>query len=715
METFLSFFFAVMRRLLLFVLLCCWGCVASAQHPASVSRDGRPVGQHNAWNNNDSTSRDSTNSLASQGIVYDHKELDNATLAGKVFRFHYRPYAVKIEEVQHPDMEPAQMQTLDPLDAPNNYYLGRGMGQVHYSLLRRPAMGLSASYSPNPNAAYSLSPNRLPLFQTQTPYSAVTFSNSIHKDANLDLLHTQNISPQWNIALRADFLRREGEYTRSGVKNQSFGFTTNYYSHDARYQLQGGIYYQSLRQEENGGVQNDTTCWQTSTRSGVPVNLYAATNQWRSVGIFVHQSYNTVQAFEQLRPRYAFDSLLGKDTLAGYDTLLPAKPRVLNSGVWGMDVEIERHKRNYYDTDPTHFACFFKDTAATFDSSLYHRMAARLYWTNDAYMQTRWQNPWIVTVGITPELTRLPVLDAADPTTAVTQQQYIGLRQESQWAVLPFAESKWRLGKTALRLNGEMVLGSYRNGDHQLSASFLTPIGKQIEMQLQGMLQAKSPEFYFYQYSGNNMHWYYGTDEYEKQQQRHAEMQIAWRDSSARQRISLRGSATRYSNIVLADGTLLRPFTQYNEAALLLQGSLEAALQWRWLHFETMQTLQHTDNSDLLRLPSFVSKSTLYADFPVFHGALRLQTGLSAKYFSRFYADEWNPALGLFTVQNDVEIGGYAWLDAFVTAQIKRACFFVKVVHWNAPLVANPNYFLLPHVPAEDLNVYFGISWKFFD
>ncbi len=709
-----------MRRLMLLVVLLCCGFHTMAQRPMSVNRDGNPIGQphdnnpNTAWNHPDSTLRDS-NSLSAQGIVYDHQELDNTTLSGKVFRFHYRPYAVKIEEVQHPDMEPGQMLRLDPLDDPNNYYLGRGMGQVHYSLLRRPAIGLGASYYPNPNEAYSLSPLRLALYQTQTPYTSVTYSNSIHKDGNLDLTHTQNITPQWNIALHADFLRREGLYTRSGANNRHFAFTTNYYSHDARYQLQGGLYYQNLRHDENGGVHNDTTCWQTGTRSGVPVNLYSAANQWRGYGLFLHQSYNTVHAFEQLRPRYAFDSLLLRDSLVGYDTLLPAKPRVLNSGVWGLDIEMAQHKRNYYDNDPSHFTHLFKDSTATFDSVLHYRMAARIYWTNDAYMQTRWQNPWIITVGVTPEVTQMPALDAIDPATAVTRQQYIGLRQESQFAALPFAESKWRWGNTALRLNGEMVLGSYRSGDRQLSATFLAPIGKQIELQLQGMMQAKSPEFYFYQYSGNNMHWYYAADEYEKQQQRHAELLLAWRDSSHRQRIALRGSATHYRNLVLADGTPLRPFTQYDEAALLLQATLEASLQWRRLHFETMQTLQHTNNGDLLRLPTFVSKSTVYADFPVFHGALRLQTGLSAKYFSRFHADEWNPALGLFTVQNDVEIGGYAWLDAFVTAQIKRACFFVKVVHWNAPLVASPDYFVLPHVPGEDLNVYFGITWKFFD
>ena len=27
----------------------------------------------------------------------------------------------------------------------------------------------------------------------------------------------------------------------------------------------------------------------------------------------------------------------------------------------------------------------------------------------------------------------------------------------------------------------------------------------------------------------------------------------------------------------------------------------------------------------------------------------------------------------------------------------------------------DPHYFTLPHYPGEDLNVYFGATWKFFD
>jgi hypothetical protein len=53
--------------------------------------------------------------------------------------------------------------------------------------------------------------------------------------------------------------------------------------------------------------------------------------------------------------------------------------------------------------------------------------------------------------------------------------------------------------------------------------------------------------------------------------------------------------------------------------------------------------------------------------------------------------------------------------DFWLTLQIKRATIYAKVSHFNAPLERHPSYFSLPHYPMEDLGVYWGVVWKFFN
>lgn len=699
-----------MRRVLLFLFLLCCGLCATAQKPTSVSRGNRNTTARTSANHTDTSRSDST----SQGIIYNHKEQSNSELSSQVHIFHYQPGDVKIEAVTHPDMEPTGVEYIDALDGMDSYYLGRGYGQVHYSLFYQPRTAMQLQYQPDANAGYSRTTRNLRMYQTLTPYTAILFGSSLHSDYRVGVSHTQNVVPRWNIAFNADFIRRNGVYTQSGVKDKFLDFTTNYYSTDARYQLQAGVFHQSLEQDENGGVSDDSLCWTAATRSGVPVELYSAANRWRSTGLFVHQSYNTVRQFDGLRPHHVYDTLHRRDTIIGFDTLRPAVPKVLNTGVFAIDIEFNRHKRNYFDNDPSHFTYHFVDTAKTYDSTITSNLSARLFWTNDAYMHPTWQNPWVVALGVKPELAWMPVLNSADPAGTSSYYGPIALQQRSFFSLSSFFASQWSPGHTTLTVQGEAVHGSYRNGDAQLSAAWQCPLGRRATFGLSGLMQRQSPDFFYYQYAGNNAHWYYADDYYAKQHTRQLNMDMALHDTLQRL-VSLSLSATQLDNLILCDGSPLAPFHQYDEQLLLLQGTLKANLHWHWLHLDMLQMVQHSSHPELMDVPLFASKNALYADFPVFHGALRLQTGINVRYFTHYHADAWKPYYGLFVHQDDVEIGNYAWCDFFLTAQIKRACIFVKVGHLNALMETDPHYFTLPHYPGEDLNVYFGATWKFFD
>jgi hypothetical protein len=91
-----------------------------------------------------------------------------------------------------------------------------------------------------------------------------------------------------------------------------------------------------------------------------------------------------------------------------------------------------------------------------------------------------------------------------------------------------------------------------------------------------------------------------------------------------------------------------------------------------------------------------------------------LQTGITFNYFTKFYANDYNPILGEFFVQNQTQIGAFPNLDFFINARIQRTRIFLKAEHFNAAMSGN-NYYSAPNNPYRDYMIRFGLVWNFFE
>ncbi len=682
------------------------------------------------------TQESDTASSEPQGIIYERDEADSL-MPALVYSFEGSRRKAKIHELRHPTLDPTGAELLDAVQRlDGHYYLGLGaLGQSHLSLLphwdgtlsllnpQGSWLPLSRHWQPDANSVYMDRLHRWRYYQTLRPYTLLRYGSSTNKDYQIGIVHTQNIRPRWNLAFEYDLVSREGVYTNSGVGNHVLDFTTNYYSSDARYQLQAGIGRHSVKQQENGGVDNDTTCWSSTNRAGVPVNMYYAMNHWRNFDVEVHQTYNTVRQFIQVRPVtekktdtlqlrttlhdsvtlkdsvVVRDSIVLRDTIVGYDTLRPYTPRVFNSGVLGMDLRFSRQRRHFYDSEATSW--FYNlgaiDTSFYYDSTALLKYSGDLYWTNDAYMRHRWQNPLVVTVGVRPEadVLRLPGGD------------------RRQMSVSAFASAVISWGTLRLSADAEEVNGGERNGDYRLHALLDASRGHS-HFAATLLSEAQAPDIMYYHNEGC-YNWDIATYSKIKRQQAALEYRRELPDSVGGWLRSalFRGSATLLGDNVWIDASM-RP-VQGHASGLLTQLQAQFHLQFGWFHLQLQEQLQHSSDNAVVRVPLYAGKHSLYADLHVFKRALHLQTGVDLRYHTRYLADGWNPVLGAFYRQEDIEVGGYLVADAWVTLQVKRATIYAKVSHLNAPLESDPAYFSLPHYPLEDLGVYWGVIWKFFN
>ena len=114
-----------------------------------------------------------------------------------------------------------------------------------------------------------------------------------------------------------------------------------------------------------------------------------------------------------------------------------------------------------------------------------------------------------------------------------------------------------------------------------------------------------------------------------------------------------------------------------------------------------------------LNVPEWNLRTTLSFSRDIFQKAMFMQTGITGHYFTKYYADRYNPLLGDFSRQSDVLIGDFPRIDFFVNGKVQQTRLYLKAEHINT-LFTEPNYFSAPGYPYRDFVIRFGLVWNFF-
>lgn len=684
-----------MRRLLLILTLLLLGAgTAYAQKPNTKPTSGGPGGfggpgglptnvanrninSSNSRSGNPDNPQDTTANQEGeyqQNGIEHHEEIPDSVLIGSIYRFHYTPLAVKVLDLEHIRFDPTGAQYPDANDALNgNYYLGKGSaGQSCLPIFLTFGDEFGPRLQPNTNPVYRITSLSADLYQVQKTFTRLGFAGSQKKDNHLYLTHTQNINERWNFAFDYHLIRSEGVYANSGDKNHYLDFTTNYYSKDSRYQIQGGIIWQKEALDENGGITNDDLVRNNpnATQSGIPVLYTSAGSLSRSTTLFAHQSYNTVQQVYRL---IQHDSLKANivdstkfDTIVYYDTILPAKPRMFNTGVFALDLQ--------WNADTRRFS----------DSTRWNELSSTLFWTNDAYPDYIWHNPVKLSVGYTYK--RI-------------------LNFVSDWSWLTYSGPTARLELTPFK--GTLTLHAQQLGDYgsRISGQYFLPLDSLRSHLLEISAISQTQQWdYLYQFFSRKAGLHPSKT---------LRLQASYRFKDILQADLFARSIDQNVWLEKSDTTLAA--RQADGSCWLFQARLLSRLRFGWFHYDMQQLFQYSTNQEYIRVPLLASKNSLYADLRLFHDALRAQIGLDIRYHTAFYSDTYDPATGLFYRQDEVPIGNYVMADLFVNLQIKHATIYFKAGHLNSIIEQHPNYFLLPHYPANRLGLFFGINWLFFD
>ena len=144
--------------------------------------------------------------------------------------------------------------------------------------------------------------------------------------------------------------------------------------------------------------------------------------------------------------------------------------------------------------------------------------------------------------------------------------------------------------------------------------------------------------------------------------------------------------------------------------------SVKAGKEFRFWKLGLDNTIlyQKVDQANnIVNVPDFTTRNTLYFSDHFFKKALYLQTGVTFQYFTKYYANDYNPLIGEFYVQDQKKIGEFPLIDFFINAKIRQFRVFIKAEHLNSGFTGY-NYYSAPNYPYRDFVFRFGLIWDFF-
>lgn len=245
--------------------------------------------------------------------------------------------------------------------------------------------------------------------------------------------------------------------------------------------------------------------------------------------------------------------------------------------------------------------------------------------------------------------------------------------------------------------------------------------GDTVTLAAKGFFHNLNPVFYYRHY--HSRHYWWDNDGLSKAMHTGVEGAFSYSKTRTRLRVAF-NEIKNYTYLAMThsvDESLNRSgyavsVCQAGNAISLLTVSLAQDFRIGPLNWETVVTYQKSSDEEALPLSDLNIYTNLYLKFKIAK-VLKCDFGADARYFTKYYAQDYCPGLGLYANQEGddrVETGNYPIVNVYANFHLKRTRFFVMMSHVNAGS-GNRNYFLTPHYPLNGRILRFGLSWNFFN
>jgi len=202
-------------------------------------------------------------------------------------------------------------------------YLGNN-GAATRSIVFEP--GDQAGFDPGFHAfdVYKWKMDKVRFFNTTRPFTELGYVLASRAEQIIDILHTQNFKPYWNISLNYRLINAPGFFRNQKTNHNNYLFTSWYQSPNKRYNNYFVLLGNRLQSGENGGIKNTADLDElkyAKDRSLIPTNIGGDPSYGTD---FFNTTLTTGNRYREfnllLRQQYDFGR---KDSLVTDSTVIP--------------------------------------------------------------------------------------------------------------------------------------------------------------------------------------------------------------------------------------------------------------------------------------------------------------------------------------------------------------------------------------------------------
>lgn len=585
---------------------------------------------------------------------------------------------------------------------PDNYvYLGN-TGSAARSILFDPIMegGWDAGF--HAYDIYRLKLEDTRFYNTTRPFSEIGYVLGSNVEQDIKLLHTQNITPDWNAAFQYNMINSPGAFRNQNTNHNNIRLSSSYQGKNKRYHLFFILMNNKLQAADNGGIKDDEDYMNNLTiysdRSLIPVQLGNSKGSNYSVfntSITTGTKYKNAEFM--LRQQYDVGI---KDSL------------VTDSSVIRLFYPKLRFEHTFRSSSNSY--SFVDNTSAELQDTFYKRYYGFPVNLGPLLVEDSWKE-------LENDLSIYQFPDSRNSQQffkagATVQTIHGTFKAETHRMYNIFAHgeyrNKTRNQKWDIEANGKLYAAGFNAGDYNAYISLQRYISKEI-----GYLQAgfqnvnRTPSYIF----NNSL---YIIPEPPRSFNKENITNIFGSLEQPHRKLRLTGSYYLVSNYMY-----FRDYYHPDQASALfnlLQVSAQKdfTVGKRW-HWQTEITLQQKTGAAPVNVPLIYTRNLFYFQGSLGFKNLLLLFGTELKYHTPYKADGYSPMVGQFVYQDSVNIALKApHIAAFLHFRIKTFTAYVRAENLNAVSLREGfgftnNNFAANNYPYPGMQLRLGIFWGF--
>ncbi|HPE77182.1 MAG TPA: putative porin [Draconibacterium sp.] len=537
---------------------------------------------------------------------------------------------------------------------------------------------------------YLLTPAIVQYHNTKTPFTRLDFgqsgNKSVKNETRFNFLHTQNVNPYLNFTLQINMAKSTGQYIAQESKNNFITLYTSYNRDNLN--VYAGFITNTVKNNENGGITNDSLLLEVPKSELINTNLEASTTNLKGTYYYVNGEYRFGKIIETEKDSGLFRPIFGIYVGSQY----------------------ERHQQKFSDEEEaknTFFENTYYDDAYITDSIRFNKIdnVIQLKQYENAERKTSFGKRAFL--GIDFINTTTPGRDSAR-TAGLDTNRYESIVKNYSNLYVGGGIFREKGKFWTWDFDGKIYLIGQKAGQTELSGTISKPFkvlkDSAASLVIGGFINNKAADYFQEEFYSNHFRW---NNNFNMEQR----MDVNGSIISPRFKLKLTGNYAIINNFIYNNYEGIP--SQTNKELLVLSAFADKDFNYRNLHFRVRALWQKASNEEFIHLPDFSGFVSAYYKF-VISKVMFTQIGFDTRYNTMYYADAYSPSTGLFYLQNEKKYGNYPYIDVYANLRLKRTIVFFKMVNIGTGFL-NGEYMTTAHYPMPRSSFRFGISWLFYD